>query len=327
QTSAKSAASHRLSALSQTTAVVEISARMHSAPTGRMIRRVAWHFQPDSVDRITKGALHDVLPQVFPQWPAQHKLGRAGDRTQQLISQLPNPKQLKAEIKKRCEQHPVSAGLGATAALVLFLINFMPQSDGGLGKTASSLSSASTSTSTAPATGPATTAQTTTELSGIPQPVLEMASMVMPCQIGSGARQAIDQGNRYEYENGAVYYGAINNGQPADGQGTMMYPTGNRYEGDFQNGQRQGCGTFTFANGREYIGQFEADQFNGRGTWIIENGERYIGEFKNNQCSGQGTFIFANGSTKSGLWADGKLPGSQLSCDRGSLTLPSSQDM
>ena len=126
----------------------------------------------------------------------------------------------------------------------------------------------------------------------------------------------------HQYKNGAVYYGKFAAGEPADGIGTMVYPSGNRYDGEYQNGYRSGCGTFTFSNGRRYIGQFEADQFNGQGTWILENGERYIGEFKDNRCHGKGTFIFLNGSSKSGVWESGNLTDGDLSCDQAGLKLP-----
>ena len=149
----------------------------------------------------------------------------------------------------------------------------------------------------------------------------QLSSVSLPCQdvkvtttlLGSAAHQ---------YKDGIVYYGEFANGQPADGKGTMVYPSGNRYDGEYKNGDRSGCGVFEFSNGRRYIGQFEADQFSGQGTWILETGERYIGEFKNNQCDGKGTFIFFNGSSKSGIWEKGKLLDDDLSCDQGGLNLP-----
>lgn len=121
----------------------------------------------------------------------------------------------------------------------------------------------------------------------------------------------------YEYADGAIYYGSLDPGNlPADGRGTMVFPEGHRYDGEFQNGKRNGCGTLTLENGRKYVGQFEDDQFDGVGEWILESGDRYVGEFQDNRCDGKGTFIFANGETVAGTWQDGKLEGSDLSCDR-----------
>lgn len=126
------------------------------------------------------------------------------------------------------------------------------------------------------------------------------------------------------YSNGTQYYGLFANGVPVDGRGIMVFDSGNRYDGEYRNGERQGCGTFTFANGRRYVGQFERDQFSGQGEWILENGDRYIGEFAANKCHGEGTFIFANGSSETGMWRDGNLVDGNLSCDRRSPASPDS---
>jgi hypothetical protein len=130
----------------------------------------------------------------------------------------------------------------------------------------------------------------------------------------------------YQYSNGTKFYGKWANGIPADGRGTMVYSSGNRYDGEYQAGKRNGCGMFLFANGRKYVGQFQDDRFEGQGSWILENGDRYIGAFKDNKCHGQGTFIFADGSYKSGQWQAGNLVGTDLSCDRTPLPLPQSSE-
>ena len=134
-----------------------------------------------------------------------------------------------------------------------------------------------------------------------------------------------DQPPDYIYANGAIYYGNLVEGVPANGRGIMVFANGDRYDGDYQNGKRNGCGTFVFfASGRTYMGQFQNDNFNGSGVWTFENGDRYIGEFKNNKCSGRGTFILAGGSIKSGTWQNGGLIGNGLSCDRGPTNEPGS---
>jgi hypothetical protein len=118
----------------------------------------------------------------------------------------------------------------------------------------------------------------------------------------------------FEYSNGIKYYGPFEKGLPANGRGIMMFPNGDRYDGEFKDGQRNGCGTFTFANGRSYMGQFQQDQLSGLGVWILENGNHYVGEFKDNHCHGKGTFIFADGASEYGVWQDGKLVDGNLSC-------------
>lgn len=119
----------------------------------------------------------------------------------------------------------------------------------------------------------------------------------------------------YQYRDGTKYYGKFVNGIPANGRGTMLFRSGNRYDGEFQGGKRNGCGTLIFANGKRYIGQFQSDHFDGQGVWTSENGDRYIGAFKNNRCNGEGVLIFADGTFQNGTWQDGKHLDRDLSCN------------
>jgi len=41
-----------------------------------------------------------------------------------------------------------------------------------------------------------------------------------------------------------------------------------------------GQGTLTFPNGQKYVGEFENDQMNGQGTYTRSNGQQFAGEFK-----------------------------------------------
>ncbi|MGC1219254.1 MAG: pentapeptide repeat-containing protein [Phormidesmis sp.] len=163
------------------------------------------------------------------------------------------------------------------------------------------------------------------DLESNPEPSRDADSIPLPCQ-ETEPTTTLNSAIAHEYTKGMVYYGDFADGQPTDGRGTMVYPSGNRYDGEYKSGQRHGCGTFTFSNGRHYVGQFDADQFSGKGIWILANGERYIGEFDANQCSGEGTFILSDGSSKSGTWEAGKLLDGDLSCDQGSLALPTSPE-
>lgn len=118
------------------------------------------------------------------------------------------------------------------------------------------------------------------------------------------------------FANGTRYYGPLNQDLPADGRGIMVFPSGNRYDGELKSGKRNGCGTYTFANGRRYVGQFQEDAFQGKGMWLLENGDQYVGMFEANRCHGEGTFTFRDGTTKRGTWRNGQMEGTDLSCDR-----------
>ena len=54
---------------------------------------------------------------------------------------------------------------------------------------------------------------------------------------------------------------------------------GDRYEGIFGDGVKNGPGTFTFASGDRFKGDMKADAMNGKGTMLFNNGDRYVGGF------------------------------------------------
>lgn len=138
----------------------------------------------------------------------------------------------------------------------------------------------------------------------------------LPCQESPLPTLSDDEPD-YEYPDGARYYGPLENGMPSqNGKVTIVFPSGNRYDGELRDGRRNGCGTLSFSNGRRYVGQFKDDQFNGLGIWTLENGDRYIGTFQNNRCHGEGIFVFKDGTSKRGVWRDGDLVNGNLSCNR-----------
>jgi curved DNA-binding protein CbpA len=61
--------------------------------------------------------------------------------------------------------------------------------------------------------------------------------------------------------------------------------------GDCINGQ----GTLTYTVGDKYVGQFKNGQPDGQGALIYVSGDKYVGEFKNNTVSGQGVATYVNG--------------------------------
>jgi len=42
-----------------------------------------------------------------------------------------------------------------------------------------------------------------------------------------------------------------------NGQGTYIYPNGEKYEGDWKNGKYHGHGTYSWSNGNKYVGEFK----------------------------------------------------------------------
>ncbi|MGB3546476.1 MAG: caspase family protein [Saprospiraceae bacterium] len=67
-----------------------------------------------------------------------------------------------------------------------------------------------------------------------------------------------------------------------DGNGTYVYPSGDRYVGGFRNGQMDGRGTITYKDGSSYEGQFLAGKFHGLGVYRTPDGRLYDGEWADN---------------------------------------------
>ena len=91
--------------------------------------------------------------------------------------------------------------------------------------------------------------------------------------------------------------------------GTLTYPNGDRYVGEFRDDKCNGQGTFTFSNGDKYVGEFRDDKINGHGTHTCSNGDKYIGEGKDGKYNGQGTYTFSNGDKYVGEFKDNTYNG------------------
>ncbi len=100
--------------------------------------------------------------------------------------------------------------------------------------------------------------------------------------------------------------------------GTVTFPKGDNYSGEWKYGKWNGQGTFTFVDGNKYVGEYKDDKRNGQGIYTYANGEKYVGEFKDNEFYGQGTFYYLGGTKYVGEWR-GKRNG------QGTHTTPSGE--
>lgn len=112
----------------------------------------------------------------------------------------------------------------------------------------------------------------------------------------------------YQYANGNRYVGDFKNGNP-DGQGILYFANGNKYLGHWQQNWRQGEGRFIFTEGHEYLGQFERNQFHGKGLMRYANGDTYDGDWKHNLPEGLGVYTFHTGNRYEGQFAAGRFNG------------------
>ena len=54
----------------------------------------------------------------------------------------------------------------------------------------------------------------------------------------------------------------------ANGKGTLTWPDGIKYVGEFVNDNREGRGVQTWPNGSKYAGQWRADKKHGKGELV-----------------------------------------------------------
>ncbi len=116
----------------------------------------------------------------------------------------------------------------------------------------------------------------------------------------------------YTWPNGDKYVGEYKDGN-FNGQGTYFFLADNQFKGDkyvgeFKDNKHNGQGTYTFASGHKYVGEYKDGKYNGQGTFTFASGHKYVGEVKDGKKNGQGITFLANGKVdQSGIWKDGVL--------------------
>jgi len=78
-------------------------------------------------------------------------------------------------------------------------------------------------------------------------------------------------------------------------------------EGDCRNG----FGTYTWFYGDKYVGEFKDGNRTGQGTYTWADGNKYVGAFKDGKIEGQGTFTFASGTIETGIWENDEYLGTK----------------
>ena len=137
---------------------------------------------------------------------------------------------------------------------------------------------------------------------------------------------------------GTAYSDECVEGDCKNGQGTMVYSTGQKFSGGFKDGMRHGKGVFLLPGGRKlvgvwedneiregtytdsdgttYTGQWQFRERNGQGTMTWPDGRKYVGYFKSGQRHGKGTMVYPDGRTYVGDYKWGERTGS------GTMTYP-----
>ncbi|SDC65046.1 Uncharacterized conserved protein [Pseudomonas guariconensis] len=111
---------------------------------------------------------------------------------------------------------------------------------------------------------------------------------------GEFASGGINGRGVYRYDDGGIYEGDLQKGEP-EGHGKMTWPD-QSYEGEWKNGLINGKGVYRFPDGRVYEGYMVNGKLNGQGIMRWPGGkESYQGEWKNDKMNGKGTYKFADG--------------------------------
>jgi SH3-like domain-containing protein len=91
-------------------------------------------------------------------------------------------------------------------------------------------------------------------------------------------------------------------GDCTNGLGTAVLHDGSRYVGEFREGVRSGRGSITYPDGTIYKGQWTNDRPNGHGVKILADGMQYSGNFKNGKMYGSGIMFMPDGSQVKIQW-------------------------
>jgi hypothetical protein len=87
----------------------------------------------------------------------------------------------------------------------------------------------------------------------------------------------------------------------ADGHGTLTYPNGDYYTGEWRDGCKHGKGEFHYMDGSSYVGDWVDDQ-------VRQPSRRYLPLVHPEQPSGWGKLVWRNGVVYEGSWLEGKVP-------------------
>lgn len=77
-----------------------------------------------------------------------------------------------------------------------------------------------------------------------------------------------------------------------------------KYNGEYENGSKQGFGIQTWKDGAVYRGYFYDDKANFIGIFVHSDNDIYKGEFKEDKASGYGIYQHANGAYYEGNWVE-----------------------
>ena len=84
---------------------------------------------------------------------------------------------------------------------------------------------------------------------------------------------------------------------------SLVGQSGKCISGNCVNGQ----GTISYPNGGKYVGEWKDGLLNGHGTFTGNDSSSFVGQWKDGTRHGKGVLFEKNGEIKSGTWVKGSL--------------------
>lgn len=137
-------------------------------------------------------------------------------------------------------------------------------------------------------------------VAAVPEAATKVAEPLAGKEIAPGVRELT-------FADGSIYRGAVR-GTQLHGKGEYVSKSF-KYEGEWNEGLKQGHGVYVWDNGDRYEGTFAGDRPDGKGAYKFANGDAYEGEVKQGVIVGRGIYVARNGDTFEGPFTNGKLDG------------------
>jgi len=128
---------------------------------------------------------------------------------------------------------------------------------------------------------------------------------------GCVSGNCVDGYGVYKWEGGEKYEGYWGNGK-RNGQGTNYWVNGAKYSGEWKDDKKHGTGTYTYKSDSKYDyykGNYVMEVITGQGTFLYKSGQKYVGSFENNYFDGEGTMYYVDGRIEAGIWEKDKYVG------------------
>jgi len=115
--------------------------------------------------------------------------------------------------------------------------------------------------------------------------------------------------NKVNYDNG-YYIGEFNSENHRFGRGAYFWSEGTYFVGYWEKGVKIKFGRYYYKNNNLFFeGEFNNGVKNGNGTQFYNDGSKYKGNFTNDKRHGHGTFLWPDGSSWEGPFVNGQFHG------------------